>query len=75
MNRRFVNYKILVCLILSVAVATGFGFSQAASDLVDRMGYADIVLLDGKIVTMDDRSIVPNTPAVSYTHLTLPTKA
>ncbi|MEE2821651.1 MAG: amidohydrolase family protein [Acidobacteriota bacterium] len=62
MNRRFVNYKILVCLILSVAVATGFGFSQAASDLVDRMGYADIVLLDGKIVTMDDRSIVPNTP-------------
>ncbi|MBI2821861.1 MAG: hypothetical protein HYX74_06515, partial [Acidobacteria bacterium] len=37
-------------------------FSQDRPPLVDEMGHADMILVNGKIVTMDDRSIVPETP-------------
>jgi hypothetical protein len=36
--------------------------SQDYTALVEDMGYADTILVNGKIVSMDDRSIVPNTP-------------
>ncbi len=36
--------------------------SQDYATLVEDMGYADTILINGKIVSMDDRSIVPNTP-------------
>ena len=51
-------------LIVSLLVL-GFqvlAFSQQVPLLVAEHGYADMVLVNGKIVTMDDRSIVPNTP-------------
>ena len=50
----------LICLLglLNPSV----GLSQGVPLLVARQGYADIVLTHGKIVTMDDRSNVPNTP-------------
>jgi hypothetical protein len=38
------------------------GLSQDYTALVEDMGYADTILVNGKIVSMDDRSIVPNTP-------------
>jgi len=41
---------------------SGTAWSQELPLLVARQGYADILLINGKIVTMDDRSNVPNTP-------------
>jgi len=40
----------------------GLGLAQQIPDLVAEHGYADRILVNGKIVTMDDWSIVPNTP-------------
>ncbi|MEE8461026.1 MAG: hypothetical protein V3S50_02760, partial [Acidobacteriota bacterium] len=40
----------------------GFALSQQIPDLVAEQGYADRILVNGKIVTMDDWSIVPNRP-------------
>ncbi len=41
---------------------SGIAWSQDLPLLVARQGYADLVLTSGKIVTMDDRSSVPDTP-------------
>jgi predicted amidohydrolase YtcJ len=38
------------------------GFSQQVPELVAEHGYADMVLTNGKIVTMDDWSTTPDTP-------------
>ena len=43
-------------------MVSGPGLAQELHPLVAQQGYADRVLINGKIVTMDDRSIVPNTP-------------
>ncbi len=43
----------------------GLGFSQVP-DLVGQYGYADNLLVHGKVVSMDDRSSVPNTPGHIY---------
>jgi predicted amidohydrolase YtcJ len=42
------------------------GFSQNPPALVHEMGYADTLLVNGKIVTMDDRSAVPNSPGHTF---------
>ena len=47
-------------LVLTLLMSQGFVFSQIP-ELVADMGYADLILVNGKIVTMDDWSIVPNT--------------
>ncbi|MBI4456388.1 MAG: amidohydrolase family protein [Acidobacteria bacterium] len=52
---------ILFLLIVWLSFAS-VGLSQARPALVDEQGYADIVLFNGKIVSMDDRSIVPDSP-------------
>jgi predicted amidohydrolase YtcJ len=49
-------------LVTLLWLSHGPGLSQQIPDLVLEQGYADRVLVNGKIVTMDDRSIVPNTP-------------
>ncbi|MDA2935440.1 hypothetical protein MYX82_14040, partial [Acidobacteria bacterium AH-259-D05] len=41
------------------------GFSQVP-DLVAEQGYADMIVVNGKIVSMDDRGITPNTPGNIY---------
>ena len=41
---------------------SGLGLSQARPPLVDEMGFADSILVNGKIVSMDDRTTVPDTP-------------
>jgi predicted amidohydrolase YtcJ len=42
----------------------GFGpvLAQQLPDLVAAQGYADMILVNGKIVSMEDRSTTPNTP-------------
>ncbi len=47
---------------LMTLLNSGTAWSQELPLLVARQGYADILLFNGKIVTMDDRSNVPNTP-------------
>jgi predicted amidohydrolase YtcJ len=44
----------------------GLGLSQDRPSLVDQMGWADTILVNGKIYSMDDRSITPNTPGNIY---------
>ncbi|MFB3063008.1 MAG: amidohydrolase family protein, partial [Candidatus Binatia bacterium] len=41
-------------------------YSQSLHPLVAEQGYADLILFNGKVVSMDDRSIVPNTPGNIY---------
>ena len=54
--------KRLLTLFVLGLLMNGFGLSQQIPDAVAQHGYADTVLTNGKIVTMDDWSIVPNTP-------------
>jgi predicted amidohydrolase YtcJ len=55
-KRRFLTVFIIVGCHL------GLGLSQQLPELVADQGYADTILVNGKIVTMDDRSSVPDTP-------------
>ena len=52
----------LVIISLLVMGFQASAFSQQVPPLVAAQGYADTVLINGKIVTLDDRSDVPNTP-------------
>jgi predicted amidohydrolase YtcJ len=54
--------KTTLTILLLVAGFPTLGFSQQVSPLVAQQGYADSILVNGKIVTLDDRSDVPNTP-------------
>ena len=44
----------------------GWAPAQQLPPLVAQQGYADIILINGKIVSMDDRSTVPDTPGHIY---------
>ena len=48
--------------LLLLLLMSGLGLSQARPPLVDEMGFADSILVNGKIVSMDDRTSVPDTP-------------
>ncbi|TDI11146.1 MAG: hypothetical protein E2P08_00600, partial [Acidobacteria bacterium] len=63
MNRCF---KFCLCGLVLVGVFSGVGRAQSRPALVDQMGYADLVLVNGKVVSMDDRSITPETPGNIY---------
>ncbi len=41
-------------------------WAQQVPELVAEQGYADLVLVNGKIVSMDDRSTRPDTPGQNY---------
>lgn len=51
-----------LCTLFLVFLMSGLGLSQARPPLVDEMGFADSILVNGKIVSMDDRTTVPDTP-------------
>lgn len=53
-------------LFLAALLACGAAFSQNRAALVDSMGYADTVLVNGKVVSMDDRSSTPDSPGHIY---------
>ena len=58
--------KALFTIFLTLGWIHTFGFSQQLPDLVAQQGYADMILTNGKIVSMDDRSIIPDTPGNIY---------
>ncbi|TDI08832.1 MAG: hypothetical protein E2P08_04030, partial [Acidobacteria bacterium] len=51
-----------ILLTLSLVFLLGFGpvLAQQLPDLVAEHGYADMILVNGKIAAMDDRSSTPN---------------
>ena len=51
-----------VVLVLIGWLCLNTGFAQEVSPLVGKHGYADLILTNGTIVTMDDRSNHPSTP-------------
>ncbi len=55
------RYKFFVVCLL-VLLYPSVALSQQIPPLVAEQGYADMVLFNGKVVSMDDRSITPNTP-------------
>ena len=58
--RRF----LLACFVVSLLWVSAY--PQSLHPLVAEQGYADLILFNGKVVSMDDRSIVPNTPGNIY---------
>ncbi|MBI4455887.1 MAG: hypothetical protein HY644_08315, partial [Acidobacteria bacterium] len=68
MKKSFPNILLVLVIWLSLA---GLGLSQGRPALVDEMGYADIILVNGKIVSMDDRSITPDSPGHIYQAMAL----
>ena len=60
-----VNNKRLLSISFIFLFCHGLGFSQIP-DLVGQYGYADTLLIHGKVVSMDDRSSVPHTPGHIY---------
>ncbi|MBI2823036.1 MAG: amidohydrolase family protein [Acidobacteria bacterium] len=58
--------RFLVLLTSAVTLSGHAGWAQDRPALVDRMGYADMVLVNGKIVSMDDRSTTPDSAGRTY---------
>jgi len=58
--------KALLTTLLVAGLFTVSIFSQQVPDLVAEMGYADLVVSNGKLVSMDDRSSTPNTQGTIY---------
>ncbi|MBI2821047.1 MAG: hypothetical protein HYX74_02370, partial [Acidobacteria bacterium] len=57
--------RLLHALILATLLFSGV-YGQQIPPLVARQGYADLLLINGKIVTMEDRSAAPDTPGRIY---------
>ena len=60
-----INLIFTTLLVLGL-LATSSGLAQDRPALVEQMGWADTVLVNGNIVSMDDRSIVPDTVGNVY---------
>ncbi|MFB3142429.1 MAG: amidohydrolase family protein [Acidobacteriota bacterium] len=54
--------KRLITLLLVIPTFHSLTLAQQLPPLVAEQGYADLVLFNGKIVTMDDRSYTPDSP-------------
>lgn len=65
------SVKQLAVLAILVVLLTNPLLAQERPRLVDEMGWADRVLIHGKIVSMDDRSSVPNTPGHIYSAMAI----
>lgn len=65
---RSITLPTFLVLVLLVSVS---GLAQDRPALVDQMDWADTVLVNGKIVSMDDRSSVPNTPGNIYSAMAI----
>jgi len=58
--------RILVTVLAFSLLGPGLGLSQAIPDLVIEHGYADLILVNGRIVTMDERRYIPDVPGHIY---------
>ena len=57
---------ILGTILIFGLLGPGFGLSQQIPSLVAQQGYADLILVNGKIVTMDERRYLPDVPGNIY---------
>jgi hypothetical protein len=58
------RHLLFPCLLITLC--TSAMLAQQLPPLVAQQGYADLVVTNGKIVSMDDRSATPNTPGHIY---------
>ncbi len=58
--------RLLFSILLLSLVSYGWALAQQLPPVVGEHGYADMILTDGKIVSMDDRSAVPNSPGHTF---------
>src|SRR5438105_4139665 len=58
-------------MVVSALLMGPIMLAQSRRQLVEDMGYADTILVNGKIVSMDDRSITPDTPGHIYTAMAI----
>jgi hypothetical protein len=58
--------KRLVTPVLVLGLIQIYVLSQQLPDLVAQQSYADMILKNGKVVSMDDRTITLNTPGNVY---------
>jgi predicted amidohydrolase YtcJ len=63
--------NLFLILLLVGPLFCAVGLSQSRPALVDEMGYADTLVINGKIVSMDDRSSDPNTTGNIYEALAI----
>ena len=57
---------IFVAVLTLGLLGPGFGLSQQIPSLVAQQGYADLILVNGKIVIMDERRYLPDVPGHIY---------
>ena len=65
-SRETNSFVALTALLVVGFLLPGLGLSQDRPPLVDQMGWADTILVNGKIYSMDDRSITPDKPGNIY---------
>ncbi|MBI2821723.1 MAG: amidohydrolase family protein [Acidobacteria bacterium] len=58
--------KRIVIVLLVAALFPVLSLAQQIPSLIAKFGYPDLLLVNGKIVSMDDRSIIPDTPGHIY---------
>jgi len=63
--------EIFITVLILSLLCPGFGFAQQIPSLVARHGYADMILVNGKIVTMDERRYIPDVPGRIYQALAI----
>ena len=56
--------RIFVTVLALSLLSPGLGLSQEIPDLVIEHGYADLILVNGKIFTMDERRYIPDVPGL-----------
>ncbi len=61
-----INKNLGLAILAALLFLPVVGLSQQLPPLVGEHGYADMILTDGKIVSMDDRSAVPNSPGHTF---------
>ena len=65
------KYLVLASLATGIWLWGDFSLAQNQRTLVDEQGYADMVVVNGKIVSMDDRTYTPDSPGHIYTSMAI----
>ena len=59
------KYLVLASLVTGIWLWGDFSLAQNQRTLVDEQGYADTIVVNGKIVSMDDRTYTPASLLIS----------
>lgn len=65
------KYLVLASLATGIWLWGDFSLAQNQRTLVDEQGYADMIVVNGKIVSMDDRTYTPDSPGHIYTSMAI----